>query len=123
MITHKTILVVDDEPDLRDLLMEEFKNLGANVVGAANGQEAIEIIESQSVDVVISDVRMPGGDGASLLEKIRKIDPKKPHVFFLTGFADMDSSEAVRMGAKGLFHKPIDWAVLIETIEACLKEK
>lgn len=117
----KKILIVDDEPDLRELLAEEFLHHGCEILEAANGQLALECVLRNKIDVVISDVRMPDMNGTHLLEKIRERDPVKPHVFLLTGYADIDSKEAIKKGAKALFLKPIDWQKLVAQIEECLK--
>ncbi len=118
----KKILIVDDEPDLRDLLSDEFEFHGCEILEAANGQLALDCILRNKIDVVISDVRMPDMDGTHLLEKIREIDPVKPHVFLLTGYADLDAKEAIRKGAKALFLKPIEWRKLVAQIESCLND-
>jgi DNA-binding NtrC family response regulator len=122
MLKGKKILIVDDEPDLRDLLSEEFLHHGCEILEAPNGQMALQCILKNKVDVVISDVRMPDMDGTQLLEKIREIDPLKPHVFLLTGYADIDVKEATKKGAKALFLKPINWQKLVSQIEECLDD-
>lgn len=122
MLKGKKILIVDDEPDLRDLLSEEFQHHGCEILEAANGHLALRCLMTNKVDVVISDVRMPDMDGTQLLEKIREIDPKKPHVFLLTGYADIDAKEATKKGAKALFLKPINWQKLVTQIEECLDD-
>lgn len=118
----KKILIVDDEPDLRDLLAEEFLHHGCEILEAANGQLALDCILKNKIDVVISDVRMPDMDGTLLLEKIRELDPVKPFVFLLTGYADIDVKEAIEKGARALFLKPIDWRKLVSQIEGCLND-
>ena len=55
-----TILVVDDEPDLGELVAFEFELVGANVLSASNGKGALELVQNNSIDVVVSDIRMPG---------------------------------------------------------------
>ena len=64
------ILVVDDEPDLRELLADEFEYAGHKPFLASNGKEAYDLCTNEEFDAVISDVRMPGGDGIELLEDI-----------------------------------------------------
>ncbi|OQW46831.1 MAG: hypothetical protein A4S09_02680 [Proteobacteria bacterium SG_bin7] len=122
MLKGKKILIVDDEPDLRDLLSEEFQHHGCEITVASNGHAALQRIMSNDVDLVISDIRMPDMDGTQLLEKIREIDPQKPYVFLLTGYADINAKEATKKGAKALFLKPIDWQKLVKQIEECLDD-
>ena len=81
------ILVVDDEPGLRKMLSFELVFLGYEVVTAESADEALEILQREKFDLVITDVRMPGSmDGIDLVERRRKEDPQMK-VVFITGFA------------------------------------
>ncbi len=111
-----TILIVDDEPDIRKMLVFDFKRQGFQTLSAASAAEAFELVLKQKIDLVLSDMRMPGGDGMSLLEKIRKIDPKIPVVIFLTGFADVTEEECIAKGASRVFSKPYDRKALMNGI-------
>ncbi len=102
------LLIVDDDPDLRSTLILEFKKRGCTIFEAGSGHEAIDVIRNHAIDLVLSDVRMPNGNGVELLENIRKIHPKIPAVLLLTGFADLTQEEAIRKGASDLIEKPID---------------
>ena len=75
-----TILVVDDETGLRKALLFDFKRKGFNVLDAENGAVALEIIEKQKIDLVLTDVRMPRGGGIELLEKLKSRSPDSPAV-------------------------------------------
>ena len=66
-----TILIVDDEIDLRDSIAFDYKRKGFNVLVASSGNEAFEIVKKNKVNVVLSDVRMPDGDGIELLYNIK----------------------------------------------------
>ncbi|MBL7686578.1 MAG: response regulator [Bdellovibrionaceae bacterium] len=111
------VLVVDDEEDLREILSEDFANAGATVFTAKNGREAFEIIKRETPEVVLSDVRMPGGDGVELLKQIRTLsqDPP-PFVFLLTGFADIQAEETIALGGQGLVAKPFNLRQLRERV-------
>lgn len=103
----KTLLIVDDEPFLRDLLVDQFKSMGANVLSAENGNQAYSLFETHPVDLVLSDVMMADGNGMELLAKVR--NEKKSHVpfFIMTAFANDFNPEDVRLrGADEIFAKP-----------------
>ena len=112
-----TILVVDDEVALRDAIAFDFKRKGFQVLVAASGSEAFKIIQTREVDVVLSDVRMPGGDGMELLKNIKSLNPETPVVMFITGFADMTLEEAYDEGAVAVFSKPFDRKELHSTVQ------
>jgi CheY-like chemotaxis protein len=118
-----TILVVDDEAPLRKAIMFDFERRGFKVLGAACGNEAFEVIKNNKIQVVLSDVRMPNGDGVELLDKIKAIDPEIPVVMFITGFADLTSEDAYNKGADAIFAKPFDRKELIGSVIRALKSK
>lgn len=119
-LTGKTILVVDDEADLREILSEEFQDMGATVLSAENGRVAAELARSHKVDIIISDIRMPGGDGVELLKSVREMYPQSPpHVFLVTGFSDLSQSQAIAMGAQGMISKPFNLVQLRKLVAQC----
>ncbi len=111
-----TILVVDDDADLREALVFDVKRKGFTVLSADSGVRAFEIVQKQKVHLVLSDMRMPGGDGLSFLEKIRKLDPTIPVVIFITGFSDASEEECIQKGAKKVFTKPFDREALMRSV-------
>jgi response regulator RpfG family c-di-GMP phosphodiesterase len=115
-----TLLVVDDEPLVLSSLERLFK-ADFQVFKADNGPRAIEIMQSERIDVLISDQRMPGMTGVQVLERAREISPATMRIL-LTGYADL---EAVRgaVNAGEVFRyltKPWSNSVLRETVKACL---
>lgn len=116
------ILVVDDDNDLRELIVQIFDSAEFETFAAKNGKEAIRIIEKTKLDVVLSDVRMPELDGVSLLKKIKEKSSSLPVVFLITGYADLKPDEAKEMGAAGLVSKPFDRDKLMTAIEKAVKE-
>lgn len=122
MLEGKRILVVDDEADLREILREELVYENAQVFEAKNGIEAYDILKQNKVDAVLSDMRMPGGDGAVLTQKIRFSFGSKPVVILLTGFADLSSEEAFSIGADGYVSKPFHLSELKKTLVNLMKE-
>ena len=118
----KSILIVDDEIEIREAIIFDFKRAGCNIFQAGSGEEALKILENIEVDIVISDVRMPNGDGIDLIKKIRFKDPDKPIVLLATGFSDLSEPEAIKLGAQALLNKPLDrrmlFGVLAQLISA-----
>ena len=104
----KTLLIVEDEPDLREPLVMEFESLGCRVFEAKNGKEAFELIKTQKIDAVISDIRMPGGDGVELLKRVKDFNFRFPVVMLITGFSDLSREEAFHLGAEEILAKPFD---------------
>lgn len=103
------ILIVDDEAELRDAIVFDFKRKGFTVYSAENGIKAIEILKNHKIDLVISDIRMPECDGLALLERIRSTtDGKPPSLIFITGFTDVTVDECLVRGAVMVFSKPYD---------------
>jgi two-component system response regulator (stage 0 sporulation protein F) len=111
-----TILVVDDEELLREAIAYEFQRKGFCVLEATSGNKAIEILKDRSVDVVVSDVRMPDGDGIRLLDYINTIQDKPPALMLLTGFADISTEDALKRGAFSVMSKPFDRKSLVNEV-------
>ncbi len=116
MVTKRSgrILIVDDEPDLREILRDEFSSLGFSVCEAESGREAFEMVCAQAIDIVVTDIRMVKGSGVELLEKIRKEKPSRPGVILVTGFADISRAEIYEKGADAIIGKPFDLDTLTD---------
>ncbi len=111
-----SILIVDDDETLRNALVFEFKRKGFTVLSAENGVQAFELLKANKINLVISDMRMPGGDGMSLLENIRASNPNIPNVIFITGFTDVTEAECLAKGAKKVFSKPFDRKIIMNAV-------
>ena len=118
-----TILVVDDEEDLRDVVADYLEDEGFNVLTASSGNEAFEIVKNNPVHLIVSDINMPEGSGVDLLNAVKKVNPEKPVLLFITGFADVTIEEAYEYGAEALFSKPIDYPKLIQVVKEHLAPK
>jgi CheY-like chemotaxis protein len=114
------VLVVDDEPDLQELIAFEFGMCGFRALSAGNGQEAFAIAQREKIDAVVTDIRMPGGDGVELLGKLKELNCETPVVLFITAFADLSAEEAYHRGAEGIFTKPFDRKALVQTVKRSL---
>lgn len=114
LLKDKTILVVDDEADLRDIVASELEFMGAKVHQAENISFAQKILSESNIDLIISDIRMPGGTGIDLLEVVKARGPQKIPVILITGFADITTEDAFHKGAEALVNKPFKLDDLIK---------
>src|SRR5579862_1832419 len=101
------ILVVDDEEGIRAFLTEALDGQDYDVVAASDGTEAAALLDRQSFDVVVTDLKMPGRNGLELLAKIRAEMPEA-QVILLTAHATVDSAvAAMKTGAFDYLQKPV----------------
>src|SRR5688500_2513435 len=100
------ILVVDDEPSMREMLRIVLRRDGYDVVVAENGRQAIAALQQQSVDLLLSDIRMPDLSGVEVLRTAKEMN-RDTVAFMMTAFASTDTAvEAMRLGAVDYFTKP-----------------
>ncbi|OFZ80206.1 MAG: hypothetical protein A2583_11395 [Bdellovibrionales bacterium RIFOXYD1_FULL_53_11] len=118
---NRTILIVDDEKLLREAIAYEFNKRGFRALTAGSGNEAYGIIEREKIDVVLTDVRMPDGDGIGLLSRIKKLDAAMPVVVFITAFTDITIEDAYNMGACAIICKPFDRKELQSTVARAIR--
>ncbi len=111
------ILIVDDEPGIRNFMSRIVETLNYNHVEAADGKEALQLYRQDGADLILSDVRMPGLDGLGLLEQVRMIDPEQV-VIMVTAFDDSDTvKKALKAGAYDYINKPLDLDEVIYSIQ------
>jgi len=116
-----SILVVDDEPILREALKRLLSLDGYEVAVAKNGEDALGCIPRQGFDVIVSDLRMPGLSGLELLERSRAANPRVG-VILVTAYATVDAAvEALRLGANDFLLKPFEMEDLRRSVERVLK--
>ena len=101
----------------------ELEDAGFTAIQAFSGNHALKLIAQYKPDLVISDIRMPDGDGIFLLKEIKKRYPELPVVLFITAFADLTDAEAFNMGSEAIFRKPVNYEKLIARVHECLKHK
>lgn len=112
------VLIVDDEPDILELMEEEFNYHGYKTMTAICGNDAIDLIRKNNFNVVVSDYKMPNGNGMAVLKEVSTMAAvEKPVFFFVSGQADISIEEAIDAGAKKFFAKPFDLEELISEIE------
>jgi DNA-binding NtrC family response regulator len=102
------VLIVDDEPDVRDLLVDYFEERGHEVMALSDGHSAIAEIQRNAArySLVVTDLQLPGVDGLGVLSAARAANPSAA-VIIVTGYASLDSAvQAVRLGAYDYLTKP-----------------
>ena len=114
------ILVVDDEKEVTMSLKGFFTALGHDMLAAFNGEEALRIIDSVGLDLILLDVRMPGVDGIQVLKHVRAKKPKTK-VIIMTAYDKEVKEEVEKIGIDGFFPKPIDLSRLLDRIRYVLK--
>jgi CheY-like chemotaxis protein len=129
-----TILVVDDEEVLRDLLQRICTAKGHEVIQASSGKEAIALLKSQTddrrptthdrrVDIAFVDIMMPQMDGISTFKALKEIQPNLP-IVMMTGFAvDEKIQEAMKLGAIDYLYKPFDIVEVVTMFQTIEKRK
>ncbi|MBT8359788.1 MAG: sigma-54 dependent transcriptional regulator [Deltaproteobacteria bacterium] len=112
-----TILVVDDEPNYLVVLSELLRDEGLEVFTASDGKSALDVVREVDLDMVISDMQMPGMDGMALLLEIKTFDKDLP-VLIITAYAEIDKAvAAMQAGAYSYLAKPFSNDELIVTID------
>ena len=109
-----TVLIVDDDPAMRQLGRARLEKLGLIVTEAADGRQAIEVFKQCQADLVLLDASMPKMDGFEACQRIRKLRfGDDIPIIMVTAFASSDSAkQAIAAGATEFVTKPINWADL-----------
>ncbi len=117
-----TVLLVDDDEKLRQLVAEFLQRHGMEVLTAANGEGADAVLNRQTVDVVILDVMMPGEDGLSICRRITGTEGPRPAVIMLSAAGeDTDRIVGLELGADDYLPKPANPRELLARIRALLR--
>ncbi|MCU6684889.1 response regulator [Leclercia sp. H6W5] len=122
METTDHILVVDDDRDIRELVVDYLVKSGYRATGAANGKEMRAVLDKQAVDLVVLDIMMPGDDGLTLCRQLRSGQHKDLPILMLTArHEDMDRILGLEMGADDYVVKPFVARELLARIKAILR--
>jgi len=123
MKTLERILIVDDEEQMRELLTKVLENNGYQVTAAGDGTQALALLEKEPVDLVVTDVRMPGLGGMEALKAIKELNPDIV-VIIMTAFGSIDQAvQAVKEGAYDYINKPFKIDEMLLTIRKALDER
>jgi DNA-binding NtrC family response regulator len=112
-----SILVVDDAPDTLELLQRNLESRGYQIATASNVTEAIEILETTAIDLVVTDLKMPGANGIDLIRHVRE-NFKDTEVMMITGYPTVETAvKAVKFGAEEYLSKPFTDTELFSAVE------
>lgn len=114
-------LIIDDEPDIRELLKITLARMDVDSIPSENLQDAYELLKDHQFDICLTDMRLPDGDGLDLVSYIQENNPQLP-VAVITAHGNMESAiQALKSGAFDFLSKPIDLEVLRSLVRAAIK--
>jgi DNA-binding NtrC family response regulator len=121
MKKYGTILIVDDEKEIGEILIDIFANTFEKVVYCDSAQEALSVVQATPLSVILTDYSMPGLSGNDFIIKLRALGHLTP-VVFLTGHASKELAiSALRLGVSDVIEKPFDSTSLLESIDRVLE--
>lgn len=119
MTPKKTILVVEDDRNVRSILVKHLRKWGYQVIEASDGMEALKTLEKEQYDLVLTDIVIPYVSGVGVVTVLKKKWPKIP-VIAMTGFGKEPESAAMEKNADLVLPKPVKMSYLKEQIEQLL---
>jgi DNA-binding NtrC family response regulator len=120
MSSQRKVLVVDDDENIRAAFSDLLKTEQCSMIPAASAEEAIAKLTHHHVDLVITDVRLKGQSGATLLLQVKAQQPNLP-IIVITGYPNsISEQDAKAFGAEYFFVKPLELTVIREAIRSCL---
>jgi len=122
-MTKGRILHVDDDPDIRLLISASLQDFGYVVATAGTNAEGLELAQQFKFDLAILDVRLPDGSGIELCQKIHKIQPDIPTLYYSAYASDEEQEEALSVCGQAYLKKPMSATELEQTIEGLLQSK
>ncbi len=118
-----TILLVEDQDSARESLSELLREEGYQVHEAADGTAAIKLVDELDLDLVITDLKLPGADGLAVLKHVREISPKTL-LILMTGHATVDTAiEAIRLGAQDYILKPLIFEDVLHKVRRLMSHR
>ena len=112
----KTVLIIDDEKSIRDVLVTFFQENGYDVLTANDGREGIAAFERTPTDLVITDIVMPRVEGIGTIRQIRK-QSRSVKIIAMTGYVDSYLKEAITLGADDSINKPFNTEELMAVVD------
>ncbi|MCL1696646.1 MULTISPECIES: response regulator transcription factor [unclassified Lysinibacillus] len=119
-MTKETILIVDDEKEIRNLIAIYLKNEGYNVLEASDGEEGLSLLKKHQVHLIVLDIMMPNVDGIEMCMKVREI-AEMPIIMLSAKSQDMDKITGLTLGADDYVTKPFNPLELIARIKSQLR--
>ncbi len=118
---HSMVMIVDDEPDIRELLEISLGRMGLSTLSAASVADAIDLLAAGEVRLCLTDMKLPDGSGLDLITHIQKFHPHVP-VAMITAYGSMDTAiEALKAGAFDFITKPLDLERLRKLVQSSLR--
>src|SRR5687768_7829324 len=116
------ILVIDDEPDIVDLISLNLESEGYQVATAATGEAALKLVkEGEQFEILLTDLRLPDVDGIELVERLKEIAPDS-EIIVVTGYGSTEKAiQATKAGAFYFLEKPVEFEELLILIEKALE--
>lgn len=120
---HEKVLLVDDEPDFLEAMAARMQVRGVEVTTTTSTIDALNIVESESFDVIVMDMMMPEMEGLEALKALKDLKPET-QIILLTGYATREAEiEALKLGAVDFMEKPADIEQLLEKIKEARSKK
>lgn len=118
----KTILLIEDNHDIRENTCEMLELAGYHIISAPNGQEGLALAKSKSPDLILSDIMMPLMNGHEVFEALKKDETTKkiPFIFISSSVDKKFVQSCLDSGASAYIRKPFEEKELLDTIKACL---
>ena len=118
-----TLLVVDDEPYYCEIARDWFEREGCRVLTAEDGIAALQLLEKEKANAIITDIRMPRMDGVELIRRLKAGGSYTPTAVALTGFSDLSARDAYDLGIESQLSKPVGRKVLITAVQTALTDR
>jgi CheY-like chemotaxis protein len=120
LFERRTVLVVEDDADMRETCARILRRSGHVCLTAANGREALALLQHERPDLILADLRMPEVDGLALLRQSRHLAPEIPVAIFTAYVSEESAREALNAGAAAYLAKPFSPSQLRQTVEQML---
>lgn len=119
----RTILVVDDEPSMRDVIRDDLEAEGFHVLTAESGRSALEIYNQNAhlIELILSDVRMADGDGFFLAKELKSRFVNTPYIILISGFSDIPTESLKSLGVAAILPKPYNIDTLLSAVHQFAK--
>jgi DNA-binding NtrC family response regulator len=119
----KKILIVDDELLIRDLLYDCFSSHDYQIRMAESGEKALDILDKENIDCIVTDLKMPDMDGLELVEKANEATERSIPVIIMTGFPSLESAiEAIRKRVYDYFVKPFNTNRVLDAVKRAVAD-